>query len=84
MTLVTLQIGKKGLTAEFIINLKKLFETAEHARVSILKSATRDREELKKWADEIVSKLGMNYTCKIIGWTIVLRKWRKGKDMRTA
>ncbi len=80
MALIKLQLGKKGLNSDFIESLKKYFERADSIRVSILKSATRDREEIKKWSSEILSKLGKNYTCKIIGFTLVLRKWRKARE----
>jgi RNA-binding protein YhbY len=82
--MIQLQIGKNGLTPEFIENLKKGFINTDNARISTLKSATRDREQLKKWAEEIVGKLGKNFTYKVIGFKIILRKWRKGKDMREA
>lgn len=69
-------LGKKGLTPEFIENLKKTFVTAESVRIGLLKSSTRDKAEVKKWAEEIVNSLGKNYTYKIIGYTIAVRKWR--------
>ncbi len=77
--MIQMQIGKKGLTAEFIERLKITFKNAESIRISVLKSATREKEEVKKWSDEILSKLGKNYTIKIIGYTIVVRKWRKAR-----
>lgn len=82
VNMVKLQLGKNGLTAEFIANIKKIFVNAEHVRVGLLKSATRDKEEAKKIAEKLVSELGKNFTFKIIGYTIVLRRWRKSKDMR--
>lgn len=74
--MMKLNLGKKGLTPEFIENAKKLFVKAESVRITLLKSSTRDKAEVKKWADEIVEKLGKNYTYKIIGYTIAVRKWR--------
>lgn len=82
VNLIKLNLGKKGLTPEFIENLKKLFANVEHARISMLKSSTRDKEEAKKWAEEIVNGLGKNFTYKLIGYTLVIRKWRKSKDAR--
>jgi RNA-binding protein YhbY len=79
MTLIKLQIGKNGLTDSFIENLRSLFEKNESARISILKSATRNKEQAKTWLDEILSKLGANYKGMIIGYTIVLRKLRKNR-----
>ena len=72
-----LQIGKQGLTAGFIETLKNHFKSHENIKISVLKSATRNREELKKISDEILKKLGKNFTSRIIGFTIVVKKWRK-------
>jgi RNA-binding protein YhbY len=79
MALIKLQIGKNGLTDSFIENLRVLFVKNESARISILKSATRNKEQAKEWLAEILSKLGANYKGMIIGYTIVLRKLRKAK-----
>jgi len=83
MALIQLQIGKNKLTPEFIENLKVLFnnKTNDSARIYLLPSSTRDKAEVKKWAEEIVLKLGRNFTYKIIGYTIVLRKWRKARGI---
>ena len=78
--MVKLQLGKSGLTSEFIENLKKIFANAEHVRIGMLKSSTRDKEEAKKWSRDIVSKLGKNFTYKLIGWTLVIRKWRRARS----
>jgi RNA-binding protein YhbY len=80
MVLVKLQMGKNGLTDEFIENLRKIFLKSENVRISVLKSATRNKEEIKKWSEEIVSKLGkMNVYCKynVVGFTIAMRRVRK-------
>ena len=77
--MVKLRMGKNGLTPEFLENLKKIFVGAESVRVGLLKTSTRDRKEAKRWASEMLAYLGKNYTVKIIGWTIVLRKWRKAR-----
>ena len=76
------QLGKNGLTEGFIESLKNSFKTYETARISILKSATRSREESEKIAEDICKALGKNYTCKIIGFTILVRKWRKPRVSR--
>ena len=72
-----LQVGKQGLTIGFIETLKNHFKSHENIKISVLKSATRNREELKKISDEILEKLGRNFTSRIIGFTIVVKKWRK-------
>ncbi len=72
-----LQIGKNGLTPAIIDQLNLFFRDTESIRVSLLSSATRDKEEAKKIALTILDALGKNYTCKVIGYTLILHKWKK-------
>jgi RNA-binding protein YhbY len=72
-----IQLGKNGLTEEFMGNLKHHFDTCRNIKISVLKSCCRDREELKKISEEILTKLGKTYTTKIIGYTIIVKKWRR-------
>lgn len=81
VNMIKLNLGKKGLTSEFIENLKKLFVNVDHIRISMLKSSTRDKQEAKEWADKIISDLGKNYTYKLIGYTLVVRKWRRARTL---
>ena len=80
MVMLKLQIGKKGLTEEFIADLKAKFKLADNVRVSILPSATRDRIKAKKWVEEILAKLGPLFRANLIGYTIALRKLRKPRE----
>ena len=79
--MVKLQMGKNGFTAKFLENIKLIFanKDTESVRVGLLKTSSRDKEQAKEWAEQIVSSLGPNYTYKIIGYTITLRKWRKAR-----
>ena len=74
-----LQIGKNGLTESVINQIKKIFEDSERLRISLLKSSTRDKEEAKAIADNLMTLLGDKYTYKIIGYTLIIQKWRKPK-----
>ena len=74
-----MQLGKNGVTEKFIGTLKGHFKNRDMVKLSILKSATRDREELKKITDEILDGLGKNYTAKRLGFTLFVKKWRKDK-----
>ena len=74
------QIGKKGLTPEFIEALKVTFKREENLKISILKSFSRDREKAIETAEKIVSSLNDKkfiYNYKIIGFTIVLFRMRR-------
>ncbi|MCX6749558.1 MAG: YhbY family RNA-binding protein [Candidatus Pacearchaeota archaeon] len=71
------QIGKNGITENFILTLNDHFKNHENIKVSVLKSAGHSKEAVKKYSDEILEKLGKNYTAKTIGFTIFLKKWRR-------
>lgn len=77
-----IQIGKQGVTENFIESLKKQFLKCKTVKISVLKSACRDREGLRKIREKILSEFGNNYTAKVIGFTIVLKRWRKSKELK--
>lgn len=77
MLIRQMQLGKQGITENFINSLKNQFKNSQVVKVYVLKSASRDREEIKQFRDELLKNLGKNFTGKIIGFTIILRKWRK-------
>ena len=78
----SVQIGKNGLTENLIGALKSHFTKRKNVKVSVLKSGGHDREQIKKMSEEILSKLGSNYTARIVGFTIFLKKWRTSIDKK--
>ncbi len=76
----TLQIGKNGLTPAIVEQVKGMMVDVQIMKISILKSACKNKEEAILIADSLINSLGKNFTYKLIGHTINLRKWRK--DMR--
>ena len=80
MLIRQMQLGKSGITESFINNLKNQFKNSQVMKIYVLKSASRDREQIKKFRDELLEKLGKNFTGRIIGFTIILRKWRKARE----
>jgi len=68
------QLGKNGVTENFIETLRTYFKKHNSVRISVLKSGTRDREELKKISEEIPKKLGGNFASRTIGFTIIVKK----------
>lgn len=72
-----IQIGKNGITENFIESLKNNFKTHTSVRISVLKSAGHEKEKIREMAEEILGELGRNYNARIIGFTIVIKKWRK-------
>lgn len=76
----SMQIGKNGLTENFITNLKNVFKRHENVKVAVLKNAGHDREKVKEMAEKIQSELGNKYTQRVVGFTIFLKKWRKARE----
>ncbi len=71
------QLGKQGVTENFIGTLEGHFQNHRMVKVSVLKNARKNKEDIKKYADEIIKRLGDRYTGKTIGFTIILKKWKK-------
>lgn len=74
---VQLQIGKNGLTEGFIEQVKRISATEERMKITILKSACRDKTEAEKMCEDLVDKLGKNYTYKLVGYVCTLFRFRK-------
>jgi len=74
-----IQLGKKGLTEEFLEGLKQRFEKpgVKNLKISVLKSARESREDIKKYSEEIKDYLGPKFTTRILGFSIFIKKWRK-------
>lgn len=73
------QLGKQGITENFIETLKTHFKNHGNVKICVLKSARSERDKIKKYSEEILNKLGKNYTSRIIGFTINVKKWRKAQ-----
>ena len=81
MSLVRFQIGKQGLTDGFVKSLENCFKNNKSIKIYVLKTGRPEGREgkiqVEKYEKELLKKLGDNYTSKVIGFTINLRKWRK-------
>lgn len=77
MTTSQMHLGKNAVTESFIETMKEHFKNHENIRVTVLKSAGHSRETVGKYREEILEKMGKNYTAKTIGFTIFVKKWRK-------
>lgn len=80
MVVKELQIGKNGVTKNFIETLRNAFNNTRTIKISVLQSARESREDVKKYLEEILKELGEFYTGKVIGFTLVIMKWRKAKN----
>ncbi len=77
MTISQLQLGKNGLTENFILTIENHFKKHKVVRISVLKSCCRDKICLQELGEKILGRLGENYRTKIIGYTIVVKKGKK-------
>jgi len=72
-----IQLGKQEVTDNFIENLKVYFKKVKIVRVSVLKNAGHDKKKVKEYSEMILNKLGKNYASRIIGFTILVKKFKK-------
>jgi RNA-binding protein YhbY len=77
---IEIQLGKKGLTQEFLQVLKARFDnkSVKNIKIHVLPSARENgKEDIKIYSKEILKFLGNKFTCRIIGFSIFVMKWRK-------
>jgi RNA-binding protein YhbY len=76
---IEIQLGKKGLTKEFLDGLKIRMDKKEvkNIKIHVLPSARESREDVKKFSEEILKFLGNKYSARIIGFSIFVKKWRR-------
>ena len=83
MAIGNTQLGKNGITNNFILSLTNHFKNHDLMKINVLRSAREPgkegKEEARKYADELLKVFGPKYTAKIIGFTIVMKKWRKAR-----
>ncbi len=72
-----LQIGKAGLSNAFVDQVRSIFESETMIKISILKSACRDKDEAKEIGEDLVSKLGKKFGFKLVGYVFTVTKFRK-------
>ena len=79
MPLSKIQLGKSGITENFIATLKTHFKKHSNVKVSVLKSAREAKDSTKKYSEEILEKVGTNYSARVVGFIINLKRLRRGK-----
>ena len=70
-------MGKAKLSDAFVRQVRSIFENDKLVKISILKSACRDKGEAKKIGEELVEKLGKKYGFKLVGYVLTVVKYRK-------
>lgn len=71
------QLGKQGISENFVKTLKEHFKNHNNVKIKVLKSACRDKVELKEIIEKILGMLGKNFTARRVGYTVNVKKWRK-------
>ena len=74
-----LQMGKNGLSDAFIEQIKSILDNERLVKISILKSACRDKTEAKEISEKLINTLGKKYDYKLIGYVITVIKYRKNQ-----
>lgn len=80
MVVKEIQLGKNGITDNFVENVNHYFLNSRTLKISVLPSARESKQDVKNYSDKLLSILGDHYTSKVIGFTIVLKKWRKPRE----
>jgi RNA-binding protein YhbY len=77
---VTFHLGKSKIDEDFIETIKTSFKRQDVIKIKVLKSQTRNREEIKNLAQSIAKGIeteDRRYRWRVIGFTIILNKFRK-------
>jgi len=72
-----LQLGKNGLTNEFIAQVRAVFEHAEVIKISILKSACRNKDDAKAMAEKLIDTLGKRFVYRLVGYVLTINKFKR-------
>ncbi len=70
-------MGKHGLTPEFIEQIKGVFKNERMIKISILRSATRNKAEADEIAKKLIEHLGPTYKYRLIGYVLTVMRFRK-------
>lgn len=72
-----LQMGKNGLSEAFVEQVKGIFEKETVVKISILKTACRNKKDAEKMAQDLVDVLGKKFDYRLVGYVITMIKFRK-------
>ncbi|MBS3087667.1 YhbY family RNA-binding protein [Candidatus Pacearchaeota archaeon] len=72
-----LQMGKAGLSSAFVEQVRSVFESEGMVKISILRSACRDKSEAMKIGETLVEALGTKFGFKLVGYVLTVIKFRK-------
>ena len=76
MPVSKIQIGKNGITENFLETLKSHFKKHSNVKIQVLKAA-RDSKSAKEYSEGILKNLGSNYSARVIGFVINVKRLRR-------
>ncbi len=73
---LTLQLGKNGLTQNFLEEIKKRFENKKlkMIKISVLRSARESKADVEKYSKQVQEFLGSKYRTRTLGFSIFIKK----------
>ena len=74
-----LQLGKGGLSDAFVGQVKSIFEKEKVLKISILKSACRDKGDADEIGRRLVGLLGRKFDYKLVGYVLTVVRYRKSQ-----
>ena len=77
---LTFQLGKSEIDENFLETIKASFKRQDIIKIKVLKTQTRDKEQVKNLAEKIAKGIETEtrrYKPRVIGFTIILNKFRK-------
>jgi RNA-binding protein YhbY len=77
-----IQLGKNGITDNFISTLKAHFNKCSVVKVVVLRSAREERADTKRYAEEILKKMGEKFITRVVGFTIAIKKVRNPNRLK--
>ena len=73
-TQASFQIGKNGLSKGVLNSIEQDLKNHKQVRISVLKSASRNKKEIINLAIKIQQNLKTKCSYRILGFTIIIRK----------
>lgn len=73
-----IQLGKGGVTKNFVETLRGHFNRQKVVKISVLPSARESKADVLKYAEEIQKAIGSNFSYRVIGFTIAFKRLRRG------
>jgi RNA-binding protein YhbY len=69
-----LQLGKQGITPNFVQTATSALKNRRQIRISVLASTGRTRESMNELAEKLISQLPISCRYKVVGFTIIIIK----------